>query len=137
MPTPMRRAWRRFQEAPMLLSICGLAVAQTIVALVAEWSRLPVLTLSLYLFLGIGGAVACVGRLRELASTESAGLALILGAYTVIAYRQLIRITEWEQLAGGVLSFVALSLGFGIRLYVVRQAVKARKQATRELGDRQ
>jgi hypothetical protein len=126
-------AWKRLQETPFELAICALATFQVPITLVAERSLLPWLSITLFIFVALGGLVTCLGRLRYGASIESAGMVLLTGAYAAAVWRILITLTTWEDLANGTLNAVALLVAFGVRLYVLRKTVSLSR---REGGDR-
>lgn len=129
-------AWLRMQETPLELAIAGLAFAAAILGLVTEWATLPFLYAALYVGLGVGGLVIMVGRLRDSLHVESAGLALLIGAFAFIALRELSHAQDAEQIGSVLLNTGALALGFGVRLWVVRRAARTRETAARKVRER-
>ena len=123
---PLVTVWLRMQETPLELAIAGLAVAASILGLITEWDTLPALYVCVYLALGVGGLLIVAGRIREWLHTESAGLALMLGTFAFLTVRALGQSHGVEQIGSVLLNYGALAAGFGVRLYVVRKAVRAR-----------
>lgn len=123
----LRGWWLKLQETPFELAICALAVGNAGITLAAEWSALGVLTIALYLALGVGAFGVCAGRLRYGVTVESAGMALLLAAYVAAVWRILLTLHTWEHLANGVLNVVALVVAFGVRLYVLRKTIRLRR----------
>ena len=117
--------WARVQETPLELALAATAVLVSAGRLTVDGSTLAVFALALWSTLLVGGSLTIYGRLGCSLSAESAGLALLMGAYWFTALRSFGRAETGSALMIEVFRYGSISIGLAVRLWVVRRAAKA------------
>jgi hypothetical protein len=128
-----RRLWLRIQEEPLELSVAFITVVACIFTLTERYDNASMFALLYYLALLPGGLAAIAGRLRDNLAVESAGLALLIGGYAFATLRSLGHAPDVVTAFAVIIDGGALTVGFVIRLIVVRKAARARLMAARGL----
>lgn len=123
--TGPRRVWLRAQQAPVQIAVAFLAAVQAALLLVDDRPSLSAWGVLMALMLIVGGVLITVARLRDLMQLESIGDALLIGALVFVMFEDLQFAEDGYQVASVVCSTGALIIGFGVRLYTVRKAVRA------------
>jgi hypothetical protein len=128
------RLWLRLQETPLELCIAALAVVTAVLTMTTQRQLLAGWMIVATITLALGGAGVIWGRARDLLNTESAGLALLIGAFLFLTLQALPQAHSVAEVALIVANYGALVIGYAIRLFVVRKAVRARMLVARKQG---
>jgi hypothetical protein len=124
--------WRRLQETPLELAIAALAVVAAALTLTTRREQLTGWLIAVAITLALGGAVVIYGRVTDHLNAESAGLALLIGSFLFLTLQQLPSAQSPADAAGIVANYGALVIGYAVRLYVIRKAVRTRMLVARE-----
>lgn len=126
------RLWQRVQETPLEIAIAALAVGAAVLMLSTRGAVLTGWKIAAIVALAVGGTVLIIGRFTDKLTTESAGLALLIGGFLFLTLDELPRARNAVETASILLNLGALVIGYSIRLYVVRKALQARMLVARK-----